>query len=103
MPRWDCRPARSPSSTSRSRFPARPATYANVVILAGDVHFAGSYACDYQRSGAAPSRIVQLISSATRNEWPWFVEALFSQHQWTRVIQRLGTPATYAGWNDPIP
>ena len=42
-----------------------------VVILSGDVHYAFSAEMDYWKRGVStPTRIVQLTSSASKNEWP---------------------------------
>jgi hypothetical protein len=56
---------------------ARLAPYEHAVILSGDVHYACSLALDYWRKGVTnPSRIVQLTSSPSRNNFKPFVEAL---------------------------
>ena len=76
---WSARPQ------AFERFLYRLTRCPQVVILAGDVHYAASYAMDYQRfdvpaaDGGVPSpdppprsptsRIVHFTSSAIRNAW----------------------------------
>ncbi len=81
---------------------ARMATYGNLVILSGDVHFAASLTLDYWKKPAQgasqgpAARIVQLTSSGARNGWPQDVEGQFRrntvlQDLWTGVlVERLG-------------
>jgi hypothetical protein len=110
---WAARPA------SFERFLARVSRCPRVVILAGDVHYAASYALDYQRfdvpaaDGGVPSpdpppptkssRIVNFTSSPIRNQWPYEVPALFRTIGLFENLEQVGFRGARLGWTRVTP
>ncbi len=110
---WGARPA------SFERFLARVSRCPRVVILAGDVHYAASFAMDYQRfhvpadeGGVVPSdpppsssasRIVNFTSSALRNEWPHRVPVIVRTIGVLENLERLGFKGARLGWTRVLP
>jgi len=81
-------------------FIRRLATYARVVILSGDVHFASSMVCDVWTKGddSCDSRILQCTSSAAKNEWGTRERAVIrGQRSAQKLLQ--GTPFERLGWD----
>lgn len=84
--------------TAFHAFIRRLGSYPRVVVLGGDVHFASSLVCDIWNKGddAADSRILQCVSSASRNEPPPGMRAVLraqrsAQHLLQgKALERLG-------------
>jgi hypothetical protein len=76
---------------------------APVVILAGDVHYASSFAIDYQATGKPAVRFVHLTSSAAQNAWPDAVCSFMSSISWGRALTGAGSPARKFAWTDATP
>jgi hypothetical protein len=90
-----------------------------VVILAGDVHYAASFAMDYQRfdvpaaDGGVPSldppprsptsRIVHFTASAIRNQWEFRVPAFAASVGLTENLEQLGFDGIRLGWTRMTP
>lgn len=84
-------------------FVKRAAGHPNVVVLSGDVHYGMSLTLDYWKKGqtnAAGSRIVQLTSSGTRNNFKPIVEYLMRAAAVGQRIQTIGMPAVRFGWDE---
>ncbi len=84
------------------RFLARIEKYKRVVLLSGDVHFGLTTVLDYFK-GAGKSRIVQLVSSACKNE----SDKLGNQHILiSGRLQQLQTAAYFPGerlgWSNKV-
>ncbi len=85
------------------RLMARLDSYKNVVLLSGDVHYGCTTVMDYWKGNAAAptSRIVQLTSSALKNEWLPNVLILKSA-----VVQKILTSFSGGlskfGWRDKL-
>ena len=74
-----------------------------VVVLAGDVHYASSFAIDYQATGKPAVRFVHLTSSAAQNAWPDAVCSFMSSVSWGRTLTRAGSPARRFAWAASTP
>lgn len=85
------------------RLIARLDGYKNVVLLSGDVHYGCTTVMDYWKgSAAAPtSRIVQLTSSALKNEWLPNVLILKSAVV-QRILTSFGDGLSKFGWKDKL-
>jgi hypothetical protein len=110
---WSARPA------AFERFLARVSRCPRVVFLAGDVHYAASYAMDYQRfdvlavEGGVPStdpppltktsRIVNFTSSPIRNEWPMGMPMLVRTVGLLENLERVGFRGARLGWTRVTP
>jgi hypothetical protein len=71
----------SANELAREALLERLATYRQVILLSGDVHYGYSMTLDYWTGGEQPaSRIVQLTSSAARNPFDPMVESVL-RHQ----------------------
>lgn len=86
----------------------RLAGFSRVVVLGGDVHYAGAFAMDWSdapRGGEAPrhGRIVHLTSSAARNAWMGTVRNLMLLNGMSVGLQRIGMPMTRLGWQATLP
>ena len=93
---WGAQPAAFERLLERlSRFP-------RVVVLGGDVHYAGAFAMDWAGAGRT-SRIIHFTSSAARNAWPGSVRNLMLLNGMSVGLQRLGMPMTRLGWRDTLP
>jgi hypothetical protein len=110
---WNARPA------AFERFLARVTRCPQVVILAGDVHYAASFALDYQRFTVAPSdggavspdpppasstsRVIHFTSSAFRNAWlPW-VAAFARSISVAENLEQAGFEGFNLGWTHITP
>jgi len=110
---WNARPA------AFERFLARVTRCPQVVILAGDVHYAASFAMDYQRFTVAPSdggavspdpppalstsRVIHFTSSAFRNAWlPW-VAAFARSISVAENLEQAGFEGFNLGWTHITP
>jgi hypothetical protein len=72
---------------AREDFLKRLTTFPRAVILSGDVHYGCSMAVDYWKKGSnTPSRIVQLTSSGTRNNFKAIVAALVRTNALTQPL-----------------
>jgi hypothetical protein len=76
---------------------------APVVVLAGDVHYAASFAIDYQAAGKPTVRIAHLTSSAAQNVWPDAVCSFMSSIAWGRSLTGARSPARKFGWAASTP
>lgn len=76
---------------------------APVVVLAGDVHYAASFAIDYQAAGKPAVRIVHLTSSAAQNAWPDAVCSFMSSISWGRNLTGARSPARKFAWASSTP
>jgi len=82
---------------------ARLATHTRAVILSGDVHYGVSLTLDYWHKDVnQKSRIVQLTSSPSRNNFKQAVEAVVRSNA---LLQRYaqGLPAERLAWKDEAP
>jgi hypothetical protein len=80
---------------------ARLAPLGKAVILSGDVHYGCSLYLDYWRkSTPAPSRIVQLTSSPSRNNFKPIVEAVLRSSALLQRYQREPRPERLAWTNE---
>jgi hypothetical protein len=110
---WSARPQ------AFERFLDRVTRCPQVVVLAGDVHYAASYAMDYQRfevataDGGVPSpdppphsptsRIVHFTSSAIRNAWMPAVATFARSIGTAENLERLGFEGARLGWHRMLP
>ena len=110
---WAARPA------AFERFLERVTRCPQVVILAGDVHYAASYTMDYTRfsvptedGGVAPedppphsptSRIVHFTSSAIRNAWLPAVATFANSIGLAENLEKLGFAGSRLGWHRMLP
>ena len=101
------------------RFLSRLTRCPQVVVLAGDVHYAASYAMDYQRfavpasEGGVPpfdppprsstSRVVHFTSSAIRNAWSPWVTAFTRSIGIAEHLERIGFEGARLGWTRMLP
>ena len=64
-----------------------------VVILSGDVHYTFSAEMDYWKKGVStPTRIVQLTSSAIKNEWPKVLKRVLSTGTGQKILHNAFYP-----------
>jgi hypothetical protein len=110
---WSARPV------AFERFLARVTRCPQVVILAGDVHYAASFVMDYQRftvppsqggvppSDPAPSsstsRVVHFTSSAIRNAWLPQIAAFARSIGIAENLERAGFGGANLGWTRITP
>ncbi len=110
---WSARPA------AFERFLDRVTRCPQVVILAGDVHYAASYVMDYQRfevptdQGGVPSadprphspsaRIVHFTSSAIRNAWMPAVATFARSIGIAEHLEQIGFEGSRLGWTRATP
>jgi hypothetical protein len=110
---WSARPV------AFERFLARVTRCPQVVILAGDVHYAASFVMDYQRfqvptddGGVAPSdplpssstsRVVHFTSSAIRNAWLPAVATFARSIGIAENLERAGFGGANLGWTRITP
>jgi hypothetical protein len=110
---WSARPA------AFERFLDRVTRCPQVVILAGDVHYAASYVLDYQRfevpadQGGVPpadppphsssARIVHFTSSAIRNAWMPAVATFARSIGIAEHLEQLGFEGARLGWTRATP
>ena len=106
---WSARPL------AYERFLDRVTRCPQVVILAGDVHYAASYQMDYTRfavptsEGGVPptdpppryasSRIVHFTASAIRNAWDWHVATITSSIGVAENLELAGFAGAALGWH----
>jgi hypothetical protein len=84
-------------------FLARCAAMKKVVFLSGDVHYGHSCELDYWRQGQPePSRIVQLTSSALKNDWGESAKRALETVAVQELAHTAFYPAIRLGWNDPL-
>ncbi len=77
-------------------------SYKKVVLLSGDVHYGATTVLDYWKKGAAEepsSRMVQLTSSALKNEWIPNVRILKSAVV-QRILTSFGDGLSKFGWKN---
>lgn len=73
-----------------------------VVILSGDVHYAFSAEMDYwKKAQPQPSRIVQLTSSALKNEWGIRAKRALETVAAQEIMHDAYYPLSRLGWSDP--
>jgi hypothetical protein len=106
---WSARPQ------AFERFLFRVSRCPQVVLLAGDVHYAASFAMDYTRfdvptvDGGVPSpdpaprspssRIVHFTASAIRNAWDDKVATFVRSIGLAEHLEQIGTAGAVLGWN----
>jgi hypothetical protein len=106
---WNARPV------AFERFLDRVTRCPQVVILAGDVHYAASYAMDYTRysvpadQGGVPpadplprsmsSRVVHFTASAIRNGWKPKVATFANSIGVAENLERIGFEGSLLGWH----
>jgi hypothetical protein len=109
----------SSRSPSFERFLTRLTRCPSVVVLAGDVHYAASYAMDYQRFTVAPAdggvpptdppprsstgRVVHFTSSAIRNAWMPAVATFARSIGVAENLEHLGMAGSRLGWTRLTP
>ena len=72
-----------------------------VVILSGDVHYAFSSEMDYWKKGVSePSRIIELCSSAIKNEWPTVMKRVLSTGTGQKLLHDVLYPLERVAWED---
>ncbi len=89
--------------SAQEAFIRRLGTYPRVVLLSGDVHFASTLVLDFWAKGddAADARIVQLTSSAARNQPEEKMRAALRGLKFGQAMLR-GLPYERLGWeNEP--
>jgi hypothetical protein len=74
-----------------------------VIVLGGDVHYASSWALDYEAAGKPAVRMVHLTSSAAQNLWPARVASFMASVSWTRSLLGAMLPAKRFGWHEASP
>jgi hypothetical protein len=85
------------------KFLARCAELGPVVLLSGDVHYGFSAQLDYFKPSAGPpSRIVQLTSSALKNEWDPGIKRALETSAGQVLLQSTLNPIERLGWNNPL-
>ncbi len=78
-------------------------TMKKVIILSGDVHYGFSSQMDYWKKGAAqPSRIIELCSSALKNEWPSVVKRILSTGTGQKILQHAVYPLERVAWKNDL-
>lgn len=109
----------SARASSFERFLTRVTRCPQVVILAGDVHYAASFMMDYQRFTVAPSdggavspdpppvsstsRVVHFTSSAFRNAWLASVATFARSISVAENLERAGFEGFNLGWTHITP
>lgn len=85
------------------RLIAKLNSYKKVVLLSGDVHYGATTVLDYWKGSAEEptSRIVQLTSSALKNEWIPNVRILKSAMV-QRILTSFGDGLSKFGWKDKL-
>lgn len=85
------------------RLISRLDTYKTVVLLSGDVHYGATTVMDYWKgnSDSPTSRIVQLTSSALKNEWLPNVRILKSAVV-QRILTSFGDGLSKFGWKNKL-
>ncbi len=74
-----------------------------VIILSGDVHYAFSSEMDYWKKGATtPARIIELCSSAIKNEWPEVMKRVLSTGTGQKILQHAVYPLERVAWENDI-
>jgi hypothetical protein len=74
-----------------------------VIILSGDVHYGFSSQMDYWKKGATePSRIIELCSSALKNEWPAVLKRVLSTGTGQKLLQHSVYPLERVAWKDDL-
>jgi hypothetical protein len=74
-----------------------------VVILSGDVHYGFSAEMDYWKRGEpSPVRIVQLTSSALKNQWDDRPKRALETVAVQRLLHGAFYPMSRLGWRNPI-
>ena len=72
-----------------------------VIILSGDVHYSFSSQMDYWKKGVAePTRIIELCSSAAKNEWPKIMKRVLSTGTGQKILQHAIYPLERVAWED---
>lgn len=85
---------------------ARLAAFKRVVLLSGDVHFGSSVAMDYWKKAGPPAtgydtaRIIQLVSSACKNQTDMLPEAFFVSGRINQLEAHALIPARRLGWQE---
>jgi hypothetical protein len=73
-----------------------------VVILSGDVHYGFSAEMDYwKKAQPQASRIVQLTSSALKNDWGISAKRALETVAAQEILHNAYYPIARLGWNDP--
>ena len=74
-----------------------------VIILSGDVHYSFSSEMDYWKKGVAePARIIELCSSAAKNEWPAVMTRVLSTGTGQKILQHAAYPMERVAWEDDL-
>lgn len=74
-----------------------------VVVLSGDVHYGFTAQLDYWKRGEPePVRVVQLTSSALKNQWPDVAKRALETVKVQRLLLGAHYPMARLGWRDPI-
>jgi hypothetical protein len=74
-----------------------------VVILSGDVHYAYSSEMDYWKKGVSePSRIIELCSSAIKNQWPAVMKRVLSTGTGQKLLHDVLYPLERVAWEDDL-
>lgn len=99
---WGANPA------ALERLLQRLAHNPRVIVLGGDVHYAGSFAMDWTGSASSTepirsSRIVHFTSSAGKNGWETRIRNLMMLNGMSTGMQRIGMPMTRVGWTNAEP
>ena len=81
--------------------------HSRIVVLGGDVHYAGAFAMDWTTAGRT-ARIVHFTSSAAHNAWgggkgPTAVRNLMLYSGMATGLQRVGLPMVKLGWTHTTP
>ncbi|RIW12963.1 hypothetical protein D0X99_17880 [Algoriphagus lacus] len=89
--------------TGFERLIAKLDSYKKVVLLSGDVHYGATTVLDYWKGSSADpsSRMVQLTSSALKNEWIPNVRILKSAMV-QRILTSFGDGLSKFGWKDKL-
>jgi hypothetical protein len=73
-----------------------------VVVLSGDVHYSFSAEMDYwKKTQPQPGRIVQLTSSALKNEWGIRAKRALETVAAQEILHDAYYPLSRLGWSDP--
>ena len=85
----------------------RLSRHSRIVVLGGDVHYAGAFAMDWTTAGRT-ARIVHFTSSAAHNAWgggkgPTAVRNLMLYSGMATGLQRVGLPMVKLGWTHTTP
>jgi hypothetical protein len=90
------------------KFLDRIQAFKKVILLSGDVHYSGSFLMDYFKKKKSPatgfskSKIVQLISSACKNETDMVPSPLFISGRVNQIQAAALFPAERLGWKDKL-